>query len=364
MAAVRYDNVADSWARTSGMLNYNAAYTIMFWLYLVSDLNAFSTFYQSSVGNYPHSDWIGTDADGVTLQLYNQAGGGGIFDNGSTLSVGTWYHIVMVRNGTTTMDAYLNGVLDASVSLDVSSRSAITEMRFGSINGADRADMRIAYVKAWSTNLSAAEIQAEMHTIRPQKFTNLYGWWPTWTGSGERVKDYSGNGRDWTEAGTLTEETPPPVSYGASETFTTYAGLAPQIGTAISDVSDGTWTTDTGGSSLFGAIDETSPSDADYIQSAESPSADLCEVQLTALTDPASSSGHIIRYRYDKNLASVPAINLTVRLRQGASTTIATWTHNNISNGFVLAEQTLSGAEADAISNYADLRLQFEATQV
>ena len=362
MCGVRFDNVADSWVRTSGMLNYNAAYTMMFWVYLVSDLNAFSTFYQSSVGNYPHADWIGTDSDGVTLQLYNQAGGGAITDNGSVLSTGTWYHIALVRNGTATMDAYLNGVLDASVSLDVSSRNAITEMRFGSINGADRGDMRIAYVKAWSTNLTASEVQAEMHAIHPQQFTNLYGWWPCWTGSSERYKDYSGNGRNWTEAGTLTEENPPPVSYGAPHSYSD-STLAPQLGTAISDVSDGSWTDQGGGTSLYSAIDETPYSDSDYIRSSESPSADICEVRLTAVSDPVSSSGHVFRYRYGKDLPNGKQMNLVVRLREGASTTIVTWTHNNIASGFIEAEQILSGGEADSISNYGDLRLRFEATQ-
>jgi hypothetical protein len=53
-----------------------------------------------------------------------------------------------------------------------------------------------------------------------------------------------------------------------------YEGVAgtPQYARPTSDQSAGTWTTDTGGTTnLYAAIDETSPSDADYIQSIAAP---------------------------------------------------------------------------------------------
>lgn len=138
----------------------------------------------------------------------------------------------------------------------------------------------------------------------------------------------------------------------------------PQFGRPdADDANPGAWTTDAGGSSnLFGAIDESSPSDVDYVQSPLAPATAIYRCTLSNIEDPVSSTGHVVRYRYSKDAAGGAQINLVVRLKQG-STTIASWTHNNISETWTAAAQTLSGAEADAITDYNDLRLEFEATQ-
>ena len=101
-------------------------------------------------------------------------------------------------------------------------------------------------------------------------------------------------------------------------------------------------------------LDETTANDADYITTV---SASTCEVALGSITDPAVSTGHIVRYRL-----SADAGGITVRLRQG-TTTIATWTHAPAPASLTLYEQTLSAGEANAITNYAALKLQFEATE-
>lgn len=129
------------------------------------------------------------------------------------------------------------------------------------------------------------------------------------------------------------------------------------------DQSVGNWTTDGGGTSnLYQSIDEASPSDADYVRSELSPSSSSYECTLGNLEDPQSSSGHVVRYRYAKDAAGGQTINLTVQLRQGASTVIASATHNDISETVTAGSITLSGAEADAITDYSDLRLRFTAT--
>lgn len=145
---------------------------------------------------------------------------------------------------------------------------------------------------------------------------------------------------------------------------TVLAGGTPQYARPSSDVSIGAWTTDTGSiSNLYAAIDETSANDADFIRSEGSPVASVCTIALSSVTDPVSSSGHIHRYRYAKDVADSGRIDLTVRLLQDA-TLIATWTHTDISTTPTTAVQTLSGAEADSVTDYADLRIQFEANQV
>ena|SRR5215203_549705 len=137
---------------------------------------------------------------------------------------------------------------------------------------------------------------------------------------------------------------------------------AAQIAVPISDISDGSWLNELGSNTnLFASIDESAASDVDYIISSAlgSGSSDTCEVGLTSLTDPTSSSGHTVSYRY--RAQGTGTMNLTVRLMQGA-TIIASWTHTSVSTTYATATQTLSGAEADAITNYTDLRLRFVAT--
>ena len=125
-----------------------------------------------------------------------------------------------------------------------------------------------------------------------------------------------------------------------------------QYARPTSDVSAGTWTASSG-SDLFAMLDESPANDADYISTVN---ASICEVALGALTDPASSTGHVVRYRIAADSGGI-----IVRLRQG-STTIATWTHNPAPSSLTTYAQTLTGGEADAITNYAALKLQFEAT--
>ena len=73
-----------------------------------------------------------------------------------------------------------------------------------------------AYTKVWDANLSAAELAQEIWSAKPVRTADLHIWSPHFPGSGERNLDYSGNGRDWTEAGSPADGDQPPVSWGAS----------------------------------------------------------------------------------------------------------------------------------------------------
>ncbi len=114
---------------------------------------------------------------------------------------------------------------------------------------------------------------------------------------------------------------------------------------------------------LWAKIDETPFSDSDFVQSENEPSNDIMEVTLETLTDPAVSTGHIVRYRLQKGESGggqPGTLNVIVGLYQ-ATTLIATATHSGISTGFAEFSFTLSGAEADAITDYDDLRIRFDA---
>lgn len=123
--------------------------------------------------------------------------------------------------------------------------------------------------------------------------------------------------------------------------------------------SDVTVTSFTGG---FSAIDEATASNADFAYGANNTASEL-EVGLSNVTDPAASTGHIFRYRIAKTNAGLvdgggSAVTVTARLMQG-TTQIATDTAKTATGTWTQYAYTLSGAEADAITDYADLRLEF-----
>lgn len=131
-----------------------------------------------------------------------------------------------------------------------------------------------------------------------------------------------------------------------------------QFARPISDVSLGGWS-----GPAWSAIDEAVASDADSTSSPTAPSNATLEVALGAVEDPQVSTGHVVRYRLQKDAANGAQINVTVALMQGA-VQIASWSHTNIANGFTTITQTLTGPQADAISDYSNLRLRFTANQV
>lgn len=125
-----------------------------------------------------------------------------------------------------------------------------------------------------------------------------------------------------------------------------------QVARPVADLSNTGWVPSSG-ATLYPMIGETIRDDGTYI-SATAVGA-LCEVDLTDLSDPAVSTGHLPTLV----LSAPGGGGITIRLRQG-TTTIATWTYHP---GATPTEYTpaLSGAEADSITDYTALRLQFEA---
>lgn len=135
---------------------------------------------------------------------------------------------------------------------------------------------------------------------------------------------------------------------------------------------DGGWTDQGGGSTnIFQAIDESVASDTDYIRTALAPSSDVYVTELTNLVDPLSSAGHTIRWRRGKDSSGGATVNETVQLRQGYTnegaqgTLIATAVSAAATpDSFTDGSYNLSGAEADAITDYTSLFLRFLANQV
>lgn len=145
-----------------------------------------------------------------------------------------------------------------------------------------------------------------------------------------------------------------------------------QFGRPSTDTVREAWEEDDGTTvDIWDQIDEVVADDLDFVRSALVPTNDVYATKLTTVTDPVQSTGHIVRFRYGKDASAGAQIDLTIQLRQGyvdevtQGTLIATVaTLTNIPSGWTAGNYTLSGAEADAITNYADLFLRFVANQV
>ena len=132
-----------------------------------------------------------------------------------------------------------------------------------------------------------------------------------------------------------------------------YASVtAPQFLRPSTVISTGNWTPTSG--TIAGVLDETVADDADYATTNDTAS-DTFEVKLVAGGDPASSSGHKVRYR----IQGTGGAGVVVSLYQGATLIAGPWSHNPADASWTSYEQTLSSGEADAITNYGDLRLRF-----
>lgn len=146
-----------------------------------------------------------------------------------------------------------------------------------------------------------------------------------------------------------------------------------QFGRPEADTYNGDgWTEDDGDTTnMFQEIDESVASDTDYIRSPVAPTSDVYVTRLSDMEDPVSSSNHVVRWRWGKDAAGGATINGTVQLRQdyvnegSPGTLIATCANAEVvPDSFTDDSYTLSGAEADAITNYTTLFIRILANQV
>ena len=140
---------------------------------------------------------------------------------------------------------------------------------------------------------------------------------------------------------------------GAGPTLVTYA--------PTSDASAGNWTTSTASGTLASHIDESTPSDSDYIQSELNPVNDVCEVIFGTIAEPSANTNHTVSYRLKVDGTQT----VQVRLIAGdGSTEIAMWSHDQTdASDYTTFDQSLDTDEADdwAAAGYPNSRLRFTA---
>lgn len=130
------------------------------------------------------------------------------------------------------------------------------------------------------------------------------------------------------------------------------AAVSVQLLRPASTISAGAWTP-VNAASLFAAVNEVVADDTQYDTT---PSASTMELKLGAGAGPGVTTGHKIRYRIKGTGV------ITVNLRQGLSTTVASWAHSPAPVAYTTYEQVLTSGQAAAITDYTDLRLQFIAS--
>jgi hypothetical protein len=130
--------------------------------------------------------------------------------------------------------------------------------------------------------------------------------------------------------------------------------LAERYARPDADVSDGDWLPSTPGD-LYAMLDEETASDTDYIYTE---TASTCVIRLSDVADPGTSTGHVIRFKVPSGFT--PQGSLRVVLKQGA-TEIAE-AHNGTVTAGTLYEYTLTGTQADAITDYTDLTVTLAAS--
>lgn len=229
--SIRTDAAADLLSRVADLPS-SAAVSFCAWVRLASDLNSYQAFLHMFHSGFGSQDiFLSTDSDGTTLALFD----GGATLTGVSMSTGVWYWIGFARSNTTRALFYA-AATDAAITVvtDVTTQTitaTVTKLYAMNDEYAERVDGNMAFAKLWNgLELSQAQMANERWSVRPNTFANLYGWWPMFPGSGERVRDYSGNGRDWTEEGTITDDDNPPVSYGARSQLIPFVAAAPVAG--------------------------------------------------------------------------------------------------------------------------------------
>lgn len=213
--AVRIDASGDYLRRTTSLPSDTNS-TIAGWAKLVSDRTGQWRYFccienaTTSASAYRLMGWNSSNE-------FNVEDGSGSTAFSAAPSNGDWFYFALVCNGTTT-----NATTGYYIKLDgtvytaaQSTTSAFTEavVYLGSDSYDEWNNLSFAHVKIWDAVLTQAELQQEMWSIVPQRYTNLHLWTPLF--SHTDLVDYSGNGRNWTGGGTLTTEDGPPVSWGS-----------------------------------------------------------------------------------------------------------------------------------------------------
>ncbi len=181
-----------------------------------------------------------------------QTNAGSISSAGLSITDDAWYFCALSCGGTGAADAKVRAAALGSASLTTVSAAGSSFVPVGlSLDVAGFgtwSNQALSGFKLFDRVLTDAELLAEMNRLTPASTTNLSAWWPLVGDTiANAVKDYSGNGRDWTANGTLTIEDGPPVTWGGKTLFVNKAisagaSVAGQVVSSTASIIKGTVT--------------------------------------------------------------------------------------------------------------------------
>lgn len=192
-------------------------FTVMAWMRMTATTATYTTLFSLGASGSTQYYAMNFSSDGLSLRLWN-------YVNSWTygvITVGRWYHLAMALTPTTFL-GYVNGSLALTGALNAS--IVAQAMRFGSSFSSGLFNGRLAAIKVWNRGLAAGEIQAEMFSALPVNYSGLNSCYPIatprdilpmneegYTSARTRWADWSGNGLEFTETGTITTELGPPI---------------------------------------------------------------------------------------------------------------------------------------------------------
>lgn len=194
-------------------LGTQANLTVCAWVKIVTDRNDYSTIF--SVDNGTGDNWLmQTDADGTTLSFVGDA----TTQQGiGSMTVGTWYFIALATAGASGTIYYRTAATQTMSTVAVTGVTAsvnAVNFRIGdSPWTAEWWNGCINSVKAWTAQLSAAEVANEAQQYVPLRTANLVAFHPLVQ---PETADYSGNSRTLSGGTGATREDGPPIPWRPS----------------------------------------------------------------------------------------------------------------------------------------------------
>lgn len=195
--ALSFDGTSQyvSSTNSSSLEIYNSPITVAFWM----KMNNTATSQIAVLKPYEYTVCVG----GGNISLHDTYGNG--LGTSVSLSSGTWYHVAMVFDGTSTIYTYLNGSLVGTPGISgtwsaTADTSNLTIAKGDGILGcsANYFDGTIDDVRIYNRALSATEVAQLYDYGLPHEgcdnvSSGLVGWWKLDDGSGTTAADSSGN---------------------------------------------------------------------------------------------------------------------------------------------------------------------------
>jgi hypothetical protein len=183
--------------RSADLIDYNAAYTVMAWFNHVNASRGYHSIFFITGNNKNNED--GLYIDDFSSGFYLESKTNGVKSEFADYSASYgWNHVAIRRNSNTSLDMIINGVPRVTLTPNVSARVAATRLEV-----AYDFPHALCNLFVYDAALTSNQILDQMSFAYPRRTANLREWLPLESGSARNV-DFSGNGRDYTEVGTIT----------------------------------------------------------------------------------------------------------------------------------------------------------------